>query len=102
MIPKTKLGKWAGGLLIVFLVFLIALIFGRNVMRIQPGTPLIVTVGICMMIAGIATFVTGTVSLIKFKDRSFVVILAVIFGFLAILIFIMEVVEGIMWRLTHI
>jgi len=53
------------------------------------------------MIAGIAAFVAGTVSLIKFKDRSFVVILATIFGSLAILIFIMEVVEGIIWRSTH-
>ena len=99
--PKTKLGKWAGGLLSVFLVFFIALILGRNVGQWQPGTPLIVIVGICAMIAGIATFVTGAVSLIKFKDRSFVVILATIFGSIAILIFIMEVAEGITWRLTH-
>jgi hypothetical protein len=101
MMPKTKLGKWAGGLLAVFLVFFIALILGRNLLRIQPGTPLIVIVGICAMVAGIAAFVAGTVSLIKFKDRSFVVILATIFGSLAILIFIMEVVEGIIWRSTH-
>jgi hypothetical protein len=101
MIPKTRLGKWAGGLLAVFLVLLTALILGRNVARIQPGTPLIVIVGICVMIAGIATFVSGVVSLTKFKDRSFVVILAVIFGSLAILIIIMEVVEGIIWRSTH-
>ncbi len=53
------------------------------------------------MIAGIATFVTGVVSLTKFKDRSFVVILAVIFGSLAILIIIMEAAEGIIWRSTH-
>jgi hypothetical protein len=99
--PKTKLGKWAGGLLTVFLVFFIALILGRNVARWQPGTPLIVIVGICAMVAGIATFVTAVVSLIKLKDRSFVVVLATIFGSVAILIFIMEVVEGITWRLAH-
>jgi len=101
MIPKTKLGKWAGGLLAVFLVFFIALIIGRNVARLQPGTPLIAIVGICMMIAGIATFVTGIMSLFKLKDRSFVVILAIIFGSFAIFIIVMEVVENIMWRLTH-
>jgi len=99
--PKTKLGKWAGGLLAVFLVFFIALILGRNVARWQPGTPLIVIVGICAMVAGIATFVTGAVSFFKLKDRSFVVVLATIFGSIAILIFIMEAVEGITWRLTH-
>jgi len=95
--PKTILGKWAGGLLAVFLVFFIALILGRNLFGIQPGTPLIVIVGICAMIAGIATFVTGAVSLIKFKDRSFVVILATIIGIIAMLIVVMEVVE----RLTY-
>jgi hypothetical protein len=97
MMPKTILGKWAGGLLAVFLVFFIALILGRNLFGIQPGTPLIVIVGICAMIAGIATFVTGAVSLIKFKDRSFVVILATIIGIIAMLIVVMEVVE----RLTY-
>jgi len=99
--PKTKLGKWAGGSLAVFLVFFIALILGRNLVRIAPGTPPILIVGICAMIAGIAAFVCGVISLIRFKDRSFVVILATIFGFMAILVIIMEVVEGIIWRSTH-
>jgi len=101
MIPKTKLGKWADGLLVVSLVFLIALILGRNLAGLRPGTPLIITVGIGWMIAGIAAFVTGGVSLIRCKDRSFIVILAIIFGFLTLLAFILEVVEGIVWRLTH-
>jgi len=95
--PKTILGKWAGGLSAVLLVFFIALILGRNLFGIQPGTPLIVIVGICAMIAGIAAFVTGAVSLIKFKDRSFVVMLATIIGIIAMLIVVMEVVE----RLTY-
>ena len=54
-----------------------------------------------MMIAGIAAFVTGAVSFFKLKDRSFIVILAMFFGFIAILFFLMELVEGITWRLTH-
>ncbi|MBE3045948.1 hypothetical protein IMZ48_26100 [Candidatus Bathyarchaeota archaeon] len=93
--PKTKLGKWAGGLLAVFFVLIIALILGLKLLGILPGTPLIRIVGICAMIAGIATFVTGAVSLIKFKDRSFVVILATIIGIIAMLFVVMEVVEGL-------
>ena len=85
----------------VFLVFFIALILGMNLLNIPPGTPLIVMVGTCAMMSGIAAFLTGVVSLIKFKDRSFIVILAVVFGFIAILIVTMEVVEGIVWRSTH-
>ena len=99
--PKTKLGKWAGGLLVALLVFFIVLILGRNIARWMPGTPLIIIVGICTMIAGIGTFSTAVVSLAKFKDRSFVVILATIFGFLAVLIFLTELAEGITWRLAH-
>jgi hypothetical protein len=53
------------------------------------------------MLSGIAAFVTGVVALIRFKDRSFVVILAVVLGFFASLISIMEVVERIIWRSTH-
>jgi len=98
-VPKTKLGKWAGVLLAAFLVFLIALILGRR--GLHPGAPLAIIVGICMMIAGIAAFVTGAVSFFKLKDRSFIVILAMFFGFIAILFFLMELVEGITWRLTH-
>jgi hypothetical protein len=93
--PKTKLGKWAGGLSAVFLLFLIALILEKNLLGILPGTPLARIVGICMMIAGIATFVTAVVSLVKFKDRSFVVILATIIGIIAMLSVVIEVVEGL-------
>ena len=49
-----------------------------------------------MMAAGIASLVTGLMSLIKFKDRSVVVILAVIVGLLAVLIIAMELLEGMM------
>jgi hypothetical protein len=99
--PKTKLGKWAGGLLAVFIVFLVALIIGMKLAGLMPGTPLIITLGTCMTISGIAAFVTGVVALIRFKDRSFVVILAVVLGFFASLLSIMEAVEGIIWRSTH-
>jgi hypothetical protein len=93
MMPKTKLGMWAGSLLVVFLVLFIALIYGMNVSRWAPGTPLSLIVGTLTMIAGIAAFIAGAVSLLRFKDRSAVVILAVIIGFIAVLIVIHEVVE---------
>jgi len=99
--PKTKLGKWAGGLFAVFLVFLVALILGMKLAGLMPGTPLIITLGTGMTISAIAAFVTGVGALIRFKDRSFVVILAVVFGFIASFFLIMEAVEGIISRLTH-
>jgi hypothetical protein len=99
--PRTSLGRWAGGLLAVFLGLTVALILSMQLAGLMPGTPLIITLGTCMMLSGIAAFVTGVVALIRFKDRSFVVILAVVLGFFASLISIMEVVEGFIWRSTH-
>jgi hypothetical protein len=93
--PKTKLGKWAGGFLALFVVLLVALILGMRLAGLMPGTRLIIILGIGMMISAIAAFVTGVVALFRFKDRSFVVILAVVLGFFASLLSIMEIVEGI-------
>ncbi len=104
MMPKTKLGKWAGILMAVFVALLIAVLNRRNLLGLKGmkiGSPLLIMLGTSMMISGIAAFVTGIVSLIKFKDRSPVVILAVVFGFIAVLLVIMEVVEAIVERSTH-
>ena len=99
--PKTKLGIWAGGLLAAFLVFLISLILLLQLAGYKAGSPQLIIVGICASVSGIAAFITGIVSLIKFKDRSFVVILATIIGSMVTLISIMEAVEAIASRLTH-
>ena len=101
MMPKTKLGKWAGVLTAVSLVLFIALYLGINLLRVQPGALLIRIIGICAMMSGVAAFVTGAVSQIKFKDHSVVVIAATVLGSLAILFLIIELVEGIVWRSTH-
>jgi hypothetical protein len=90
--PKTKLGKWASVLLIVFLVSLIALMIFLNVLGFKRGSVELVVPGIFMTISGLATFVTGAISLFKFKDSSLLVIIATIFGFLAFLRFVMELV----------
>lgn len=91
--PKTRLRKWAGVFLGLFLVFLIALILERPLLGSPPGSLPMRIAGTCMMIAGIATFISGAVSLIMFKDRSFVVVLATIVGFFATLMAILEIVE---------
>lgn len=96
--PKTRLGRWAGGLSAVFLVFLIALILARNLAGILPGTPLLIFLGMGMVTTGIAAFVTGAVSLFKLKDRSLVVVLATCLGTGALIFSIMEIVEGIINR----
>lgn len=85
-------------MLAVFLVLFIAIIFGWRRAGLRPGTPLAIAWGMGMITAGIAAFVTGVISLIRFKDRSFVVILATVLGSLAVLMTIGEVIEGIVER----
>jgi len=93
MMPKSRLGRWAGRSLVVFLVLLSSLVLGLNLGKLRPGTPTAVALGTCTMVAGIATLATGVVSLARFRDRSLVVILAVVIGFIAILLFGMETLE---------
>jgi len=92
--PKTKLGKWAGILMAVSVVLLIAVLIGTNLLGLRAGDPLFIMLGTCMMISGIAAFVTGTISLIKFKDRSPVVIWAAGFGSIAVLHLARNLLEG--------
>ena len=102
--PKTRLGRWAGGLLAVFLMFLVVLILGMRLAVLARGTPLIIVLGTCMMFSGIATFVTAVISQVKFKDHSIVVMAATVIGFIASLFIIVEIVEivrGILLRSTH-
>jgi hypothetical protein len=102
--PKTRLGRWAGGLLAVFLMFLVVLILGMKLAGLARGTPLIIVLGTCMMFSGIATFVTAVISQVKFKDHSIVVMAATVIGsiaFLFIIVEIVEIVRGILLRSTH-
>jgi hypothetical protein len=91
--PKTKLGKWAVALMAVFFISLLIVLLFINVIGLRRGSVETVAPGIIMMIAGVATFITGAVSLFKFKDRAALVILATVFGSLAVLIALMEIVE---------
>lgn len=77
----------------LFLVFIIAVILWGRLLGSPPGSLPMRIAGTGMMITAIATFISGAVSLIKFKDRSFVVVVATILGFLAALMTIIEVIE---------
>jgi len=98
--PKTKLGKWAVGLIAVFFFSILSVIlFGHSGHR--PGELYLIIPAICAAISGTAAFFTAAISLFRFKDRSFLVIFISIIGFLITLIVIGEVVEGIIYRINH-
>jgi len=91
--PKSLLGKYASGLLILFLLCLTTISLGLQYGMTPPGSLQARMIGTSMLVAGLAAFVTGLVSLIKFRDRSPAVIVTVVFGVVAVLITVMEVGE---------
>jgi len=80
VLPKTTLGKWSVGLAIAFILsFLLAeVLYGHNPDSNQvPGVILaIIFVGI-----GGAAFITGLISVIKQKERSILVFIAMAITF---------------------
>jgi hypothetical protein len=95
--PKTKLGKWAGGLIAAcFLFFLTVILLVLSGQKPRDPINLYLAIpGICAGISGIVAFFTGAVSIIKLRERSILVILTTIIGFSAMLIVIGEVIEGL-------
>ena len=93
--PMSLLGKYASGLAIVFLVCLTLVLWGLQLGLTPAGSMQARTIGTCMLIAGLASFVTGLVSVVKFRDRSPAVILTVVVGAFAVLITVMEVGEAV-------
>ncbi len=87
----------------MFLVLLAALLLGMKLSRLTPGAPLTIILGTCMMFAGMATFITAVISLVKFKDHSIVVMAATVIGTIAVPFLIVEIIEvmGEILRSTH-
>ena len=95
--PKTRIGKWSVGLLLLFgLSVLTIILIGR-----RPGDPRVVIPGLCAAASGVATFVTALIGLFKQKDRTFLVVFCAVIGFFVSLMVIFEVLEGVVYRLNH-
>jgi len=95
--PKTRIGKWSVGLLLLFGLFVLMIILiGR-----RPGDPRVVIPGLCAAASGVATFVTALIGLFKQKDRTFLVVFCAVIGFFVSLMVIFEVIEGVVYRLEN-
>ena len=57
--PKSLLGKYASGLLILFLLCLITVVIGIATGMTPRGSIQAIIIGISMLITGLATFITG-------------------------------------------
>jgi len=87
--PKTYLGKWAVGLIIAFFIFL-SLFFmfiglgERGGETIFSNLKLLIPYSIAV-VSAVASFVIGIISIFKNKERSVLVFLSIILGFLILL-----------------
>ena len=96
ILPKTSLGKWSIGLTIAFfLLFVLHQTFAATVRRNplpnpSSPSPVILMVVVTDYVSGIISFLTGLISIIRNKERAFLVFLVVIAGFLALLFLIGE------------
>jgi divalent metal cation (Fe/Co/Zn/Cd) transporter len=97
ILPKTSLGRWSVGLAAAFiLLFVLLQTFYASVRRNPvpnpvPPSPVILIGVVARYISGIASFVTGLISMIKSKERSILVFSVVIVGFLALIWLLGEV-----------
>jgi|GEM_PF-776886 len=104
--PKTKLGKWTVGLIAVFFFSILSVILFRRSGH-RPGELYLIIPTICMMISGIAAFVTAAISLFRFKGTKMVgpmkgkVLIAFFLGLFSFILF-MFVGETADYRLGDI
>ena len=91
--PKTRLGKWSVGLVILFFFLLATGIFVVSVFRQTGGETIFDNLAISIPMLGsgvsaIAAFFIGALSIWKYKERSIFVFVACLIG-LFVLIFVL-------------
>jgi hypothetical protein len=90
--PSTRLGWWAVGLAIAFIVM--SVVNSTVFMRLSEDVPWRQTIlpfyGIFMMLCGLATFVVALIAIIRNQERSYLVWLTLLPGASALLFILGE------------
>ena len=95
ILPKTSLGRWSVGLgaafILIFVLSGVLTALGGVGVGPAPVGPIAgVALGVAFAISGIAALITGLISIIKSKERSILVFLAVIAGLFCLIFFLGE------------
>ncbi|PPD58363.1 hypothetical protein [Dehalogenimonas etheniformans] len=97
-LPTTNIGKWSVWLIVAFFVLVIigralsAMEQGGQEIAVTSGLPVVASIS--AMAAGVASFVTGMIGLIKFRERALTVFLSVIASGVLILMTISMFIVG--------
>ena len=91
ILPKTSLGRWSVGLgaafILVFVLSGVLTALGGVSVGPAPVGPI---AGVALGVSGIAALVTGLISIIKSKERSILVFVAVVAGLFCLFFFLGE------------
>lgn len=96
-LPKTLLGKWSVGLIIIF--FLLFATLQLLVASGQRGgakifSNLVLAIpGLLMGVSGVLAFLTGIIGIIKSKERSILVFLATAIGLFVLTFWLGEILS---------
>ncbi|XUW99975.1 MAG: hypothetical protein TUN42_08770 [Dehalogenimonas sp.] len=97
-LPTTIFGKWLVWLIVAFFVLvmigraLVAMEQGGQEIAVTSGFPVVASIS--AMAAGLASFVTGMIGLIKFRERALTVLRSVIAGGVLILMTVSMFASG--------
>ena len=96
LIPKAQLGRWSCGLIGAFFIFL-GLFFVFCSLGEKGGNTFFSNLKLAVphsmaAISGIFSFITGTLSIIRNKEKSILVFLSIVAGFLVLLWILSEIV----------
>ncbi len=97
ILPKTAPGKWSiwltVGLVLFFVIMLLMVAAGQRGGETFFSNLALAVPGFLAAICGIAAFFTGIIAIIKSKERSGLVFLAVIIGFQVLMFCLGEVLS---------
>lgn len=94
MLPKTSLGKWSVWLSVFFILIGIFFYIFAEMYQIISSDTLITVFGATAVIAQIVAFILGFFAVIKHKDRSILVYIAILLG-IVVLLFIFGDILGL-------
>jgi hypothetical protein len=97
ILPKTSLGRWSAWLAVAWILFLVLSMFvaesGLVKLPLSGRALDLAMLGVTGGIS-IASFVTGLISIIKSRERSILVFLALVVALLIVAMAIVEVATG--------
>jgi len=95
LFPKSRFGKWTVGLISFFLLAFTLLFIFAEVLDVIPFD-IVRILGATTVIASIIAFFTGIIAILKNKERSVLVYLSTIIGFVVISFIIGSMIDDLL------